>query len=246
MLLMEKVRNGSNLNEANADSRRVAQTPQRRTTRTVAHTAAHVDVAHEDAPPGGMLAMVVTYSNGATQAEIAAAHGIHVQTVRRRLLEAGVCLRDQSTTLSPEDQADARARHATGHSAREIGRHLGVAHTTIRRRLCSPDTAAVPVAQSTRLRPAHISSRLGGLTKDERAPRTMSNARNVHERLHASAIFDARCPVATATYKAGTPLSAAEISRHVNDYEEGMATSELAKKYGVHRATAREILRKTL
>lgn len=241
---MEKFRNGSLLNEANADSRRVAQTPQRRTTRTVAHAAAHVDVAHEDAPPGGTLAMVVAYGNGATQAEIAAAHGMHVQTVRRRLLEAGVVLRDQRTTLSPEEQADARARHAAGHSAREIGRHLGVAHTTIRRLLCSPDTAAVTVVQNTRLRPVHTSSRLERLTKDERAPRTMSNARSVHEGLRASNIFDVRGPVATATHKAGTPLSAAEISRLVHDYEEGMPTSELAKKYGIHRATVRAKLRK--
>ena len=242
-LLMERFLDGSLLNETKVGGDRVERAHVRGTKRTVVSPPAQVDTAREGSP-GGTLAMVVAYGNGATQAEIAAARGMHVQTVRRRLMEAGVLLRDQSTTLSLEKQADARARHAAGDSAREIGRHLGVAHTTIRRLLCSPETTAVTVAQNTRLRPVDTSSGLERLAEDERAPRTMSNVRDVHERLRVSEIFDVRGPVATATHKAGTPLSAAEISRLAHDYEEGMPTSELAKKYGIHRATARAKLRK--
>lgn len=72
----------------------------------------------------------------------------------------------------------------------------------------------------------------------------MSHARNVHEELRISQIADIRGPITNPMHKAGTPLSAAEISHLVHDYEEGMPTSALAKKYGVHRATVREKLRK--
>lgn len=187
-LLMEKFRNGSLLNEANADSRRVAQTPR-----------------------------------GRNDEDSCTRRGTRRR--RTRGLAAG------------RDAGD-------GRRVRQRRDPVRVAHTTIRRLLCSPGTAAVTVAQSTRLRPVHTSSGLERLTKDERDPRTMSNARNVHDGLRVSDIFDVRGPVATATHKAGTPLSAAEISRLVHDYEEGMPTSELAKKYGIHRATVRARLRK--
>ncbi|MCM3779663.1 hypothetical protein [Microbacterium hydrocarbonoxydans] len=72
----------------------------------------------------------------------------------------------------------------------------------------------------------------------------MSHARSVHEELRISQISDIRGPITNPMYKAGTPLSAAEISRLVHDYELGMPTSALAKKYGVHRATVHEKLRK--
>jgi transposase-like protein len=86
--------------------------------------------------------MVVAYSNGATPAEIAKTHGMCVQAVREVLQASGVVLGGRKTVLSAEMRAEARRRHLAGDSVREIGRQLGVSHTTISRFLRSLETAA--------------------------------------------------------------------------------------------------------
>lgn len=82
-----------------------------------------------------MLRVVVDYCNGKTQVEIASKHGLHMQTVRRLLRQAGVVVRDHLAALSAADLQTIRIAHARGVSLRELGRRYGVAHTTILRSL---------------------------------------------------------------------------------------------------------------
>ena len=82
-----------------------------------------------------VLPLVVDYANGLTQAEIAAKYGLHVQTVRKRLAEAGVSSRAHNQTLSDEDLWRARRLIDSGLSAREVAGRYGVAHTTLLRAL---------------------------------------------------------------------------------------------------------------
>ena len=81
-----------------------------------------------------MLKVVVAYCNGLTQQQIAADLGVHVQTIRSTLREAGVKL-NQRTTFSDDDLQAIRRLYAAGISTRELGRQYGAAHTTILRRL---------------------------------------------------------------------------------------------------------------
>ncbi|MBN8883336.1 MAG: hypothetical protein J0H73_13605 [Salana multivorans] len=81
------------------------------------------------------LAVVVAYCNGATQQEIATARGVHVQTIRTVLRDAGVKPREHNATFTAEELQTIRGLHAGGMSARELGRHYGVVHTTILRQL---------------------------------------------------------------------------------------------------------------
>lgn len=85
------------------------------------------------------LAIVVDYANGMTQQAIARKHGVHVQTVRKRLDAAGVVTRARSGALTEADVAEARNLLTDGVSAREIGRRLGVAHTTLLRSIRRSD-----------------------------------------------------------------------------------------------------------
>lgn len=82
-----------------------------------------------------------------------------MQTVREVLQDAGVVLRERKSALSPDMQAEARARHAAGRSAREIGRQLGVSHTTISRILRTSEIAAP--ADDLPLRRESITDRRG-------------------------------------------------------------------------------------
>lgn len=82
-----------------------------------------------------MLKVVVTYCNGSTQQEIAAELGVHVQTVRATLREAGVKIGERNATFSDDELQTIRRLHADGVSARELGRRYSVAHTTILRQL---------------------------------------------------------------------------------------------------------------
>ncbi|WP_159502349.1 helix-turn-helix domain-containing protein [Microbacterium sp. 18062] len=86
-----------------------------------------------DEPTSDILRMVVDYANGMTQEEIARKHGLHIQTVRKRLTAAGVVTRSRSTALTAQDLDEARVLLDAGLSVREAARRLGVAHTTLLR-----------------------------------------------------------------------------------------------------------------
>lgn len=77
--------------------------------------------------------IVVAYCNGSTQAEIAAAHGMHVQTVRARLHDAGVHVQESRAALAPTEKEAIRLLHRQGQSARQLARRYGVAHTMVLR-----------------------------------------------------------------------------------------------------------------
>lgn len=87
------------------------------------------------------LAMVVDYANGMTQQDIAHKHGLHVQTVRKRLSEVEVVTRARSGALTEADLDEARSLLAAHVSARKIGRRMGVAHTTLLRAIRRSDAA---------------------------------------------------------------------------------------------------------
>lgn len=79
-------------------------------------------------------ALVTEYLAGEGPAAIGARHGVSAQTVRSRLMEAGVRLRAPGGAKDlPMDQVAAEYRR--GDSLPVIGRRYGVNHETIRRRL---------------------------------------------------------------------------------------------------------------
>lgn len=82
-----------------------------------------------------LLPLVVDYANGMTQAEIAKKHGIHVQTLRKRLQRAGVNTRARVRLLSSAQVEAARSAIADGASLRATARQLDVSHTTLLRNL---------------------------------------------------------------------------------------------------------------
>lgn len=83
--------------------------------------------------------MVVDYANGMTQEEIARKHGLHIQTVRKRLEVAGVVTRSRSTALTAQDLDEARGLLDAGLSAREVAHRFGIAHTTLLRAIRRAD-----------------------------------------------------------------------------------------------------------
>lgn len=85
------------------------------------------------------LRVVVDYCNGATQQQIADSRGVHVQTIRKVLRDAGVVVREHRATFTHDEIAAIQAARSQGVSARELGRRYNVAHTTILR-LVRPTT----------------------------------------------------------------------------------------------------------
>lgn len=92
-----------------------------------------------DQPTSDILRMVVDYANGRTQEEIARKHGLHIQTIRKRLKAAGVVTRSRRTALTAQDLDEARGLLDAGLSVREAARRLGVAHTTLLRTIRRAD-----------------------------------------------------------------------------------------------------------
>ncbi len=92
-----------------------------------------------DSSPGeqdpDILGMVVDYANGMTQAEIARKHGLHIQTVRKRLKSARAVMRTHKTALTEQELNEARTLLAGGTSARKVALQFGVAHATLLRSL---------------------------------------------------------------------------------------------------------------
>ncbi|MDQ7991965.1 MAG: hypothetical protein AAGC63_03145, partial [Propionicimonas sp.] len=108
--LLEVVRANPELRQFTyqADTQRpIERNPERRRATSGRRTApsgrepAESDVAPAEGLAGDELSalpLVVDYANGLTQAEIAAKYGLHVQTVRKRLAEAGVSSRAHNQT----------------------------------------------------------------------------------------------------------------------------------------------------
>lgn len=67
-------------------------------------------------------ALVADYATGLTQVQIAEKYGLHVQTVRKRLIAAGVDTRARLRVLTDEDLWAARAAIDDGASVRETAR----------------------------------------------------------------------------------------------------------------------------
>ena len=94
-----------------------------------------------------LLPLVADYANGLTQVEIARKHRIHVQTVRKRLGEAGVRVREHNRALSDEDLWHARRLLEGGLASREVAQRYQVAHTTLMRALKRGGSSVVPKAE---------------------------------------------------------------------------------------------------
>lgn len=82
-----------------------------------------------------LLPLVVDYANGLTQMEIAKKHGIHGQTLRKRLRKAGVNTRARVRLLSSAELEAARSAITDGAGLRATARRLEVSHTTLLRNL---------------------------------------------------------------------------------------------------------------
>lgn len=106
--------------------------PRRESTKQSRRT---ISPGTEKARASVLLPLVVDYANGLTQAEIARKHGVHAQTLRKRLREAGVNTRVRVTALSESEVQAAPAVISEGASVRAVARRLGVAHTTLMRAL---------------------------------------------------------------------------------------------------------------
>lgn len=98
-------------------------------------------------------ALVADYATGLTQVQIAEKYGLHVQTVRKRLIAAGVDTRARLRVLTDEDLWAARAAIDDGASVRETARGLGVAHTTITRLLARHHEAPKSPLRTTKAGP---------------------------------------------------------------------------------------------
>jgi DNA invertase Pin-like site-specific DNA recombinase len=75
------------------------------------------------------------YQDGLTQSEIAAKHGVHVQTVSRHLTRGHQTLRTRKARLTPDQLAEAKRLQAQGWTTRRLGERYHMAHTTIARLL---------------------------------------------------------------------------------------------------------------
>lgn len=98
--------------------------------------------------------LVADYADGLTQVQIAKKHGLHVQTVRKRLIEADIDTRAaRLRLLTDENLRAARAAMDDGASVREVARGLGVAHTTVARSLARRREALESPSCTTPARP---------------------------------------------------------------------------------------------
>ena len=103
--------------------------------------------------PTAFPTLVADYADGLTQVQIAKKHRLHVQTVRKRLVAAGVDTRARLRALTDEDLRAARSAKGDGASFREIARGLGVAHTTITRSLARRHEPPESPSRTTPIRP---------------------------------------------------------------------------------------------
>lgn len=244
-------------------SPRPTQSPERDSggPRVVATSAVIVNASE-------VLPLVVDYANGMTQAEIAAKHGLHIQTVRKRLTQVGINSRERNRALGDEDLWRARRLIDSGVSVREVARQFGVAHTTLLRALKragsarsippvtrgAPTDDDMPTTQRTRsaeLRravrhtppPAEDPDATSG--NPPRVQSGPSPATSVQDEdggvLAEGSIAAAVVRSIKAPHRYLTDVGMDSL---VADYLAGVAVGELAGRYGIHRSTVTAHLRR--
>lgn len=124
--------------------------------------------------PTAFPTLVADYADGLTQVQIAKKHGLHVQTVRKRLIEAGVDTRARLRALTGAELRAIRAAMSEGASAREVARGLGVAHTTVIRSMARRDDVSESPSRTTltrsRTSPAPVRARRSPLRTTPETP----------------------------------------------------------------------------
>ncbi|WP_297105147.1 helix-turn-helix domain-containing protein [Tessaracoccus sp.] len=185
-----------------------------------------------------LLPLVVDYANGMTQVEIARKHRLHVQTVRKRLGEAGVRVREHNRVLSEEDLWHARRLLNGGVGSREIAQRYQVAHTTLLRAL---KREVSPVEHRAAQRPWRDDR------MEESSPDGVSGGETgVFLPQGRGGVADARGRVVRSSEHRLFPryLTPHEVDALVADYSAGMPVGKIAEKYGIHRATVTAHLRR--
>lgn len=77
-------------------------------------------------------AMLDAYRDGTTTRELARTHGMHLQTDRKHLRNAGVTLRlEHKSKVTPQLEYDVVARYSTGLSAAAVGKQIGLSATGV-------------------------------------------------------------------------------------------------------------------
>ncbi len=184
--------------------------------------------------PVVLLPLVVDYANGMTQVEIARKHRIHVQTVRKRLGEAGVRVREHNRALSDEDLWHARRLIESGLASREVAHRFLVAHTTLLRALKWDDSSVGPKAERGAWRDGPVED--SGL--DGASDAFLSQGRD--------GVADVRGRVVRSSERQLFPryLKSDDVDSLVADYSAGMPVGRIAEKYGIHRSTVTAHLRR--
>lgn len=185
-----------------------------------------------------LLPLVVDYANGMTQVEIAKKHRIHVQTVRKRLGEAGVRVREHNRALSDEDLWHARRLLEGGLTSREVVQRFLVAHTTLLRALKRDDSSVVLKAERGPWCDAPV---------EDNGPDEVSDGDTdvplPQERVD---VPDVRGRVVRSSERRFFPryLKSDDVDSLVADYSAGMPVGKIAEKCGVHRSTVTAHLRR--
>lgn len=188
--------------------------------------------------PAVLLPLVVDYANGMTQLDIARKHRLHVQTVRKRLGEAGVRVREHNRALSDEDLWHARRLLDGGVGSREVAQRYQVAHTTLLRALKRDTSPVEPRAEQRPWRDDPI---------EENSPNEVTgDDTGVPLPQERDGILDARGRVVRSSERRLFPryLKPDDVDSLVADYSAGMPVGKIAEKYGIHRATVTAHLRR--
>lgn len=188
--------------------------------------------------PAVLLPLVVDYANGMTQLEIAKKHRIHVQTVRKRLGEAGVRVREHNRALSDEDLWHARRLLDGGVGSREVAQRYQVTHTTILRALKRGDSSVVHGAEHEPWR--------DGPVADSCPDEAAGGDTGVLLPQERDGVADARSRVVRSSERQLFPryLKPDDVDALVADYSAGMPVGKIAEKYGIHRSTVTAHLRR--
>lgn len=173
-----------------------------------------------------------------TQVEIARKHRLHVQTVRKRLDEAGVRVREHNRALSDEDLWHARRLLDGGVGSREVAQRFLIAHTTLLRALKREITPVEPRAERQPWRDDPM--------EDSNPDDVPGGDTGVFLPQERSGVADARGRVVRSSERRLFPryLKPDDVDSLVADYSAGMPVGKIAEKYGIHRATVTAHLRR--
>lgn len=185
---------------------------------------------------------IAGYEDGATLEDLAKAFGVSSTTIRSRLIEHGVKLRNGAPNKTSDDVLNQMiVMHEKGLTPKEIGKQLGLSHSTVCRNLKTKGYDVVSAHSVTEDKlDEWVKLYESGININELAARSGFNRNTISKHLQSRGIVLRSGGKGNSSGRVSEDM----VKEWIIQYESGVVLKKIADQYGVSDTTVKNHLKK--